>query len=246
MTAVVASPETWLVIGAGGGIGQALVRAALAQPERVRLHAISRQCAPAALAAGAHWYDCDYRETAIAELGQRLRAERVTPVRVFICNGLLHDEDLLPEKWLEAVQRDALLRLYEANAVVPLLWLQALLPLLAEAGPAVVAVFSARVGSIADNRLGGWYGYRAAKAALNMLLKTAAIEYARRAPATKLLAFHPGTTDTALSRPFQARVAEGRLFTAEFVVERLLALMDRQRADGTLSYLDWDGKPIPW
>ena len=107
------------------------------------------------------------------------------------------------------------------------------------------------MGSIGDNRLGGWYAYRSSKAALNMLLQNMAIEYARRVKNVKLIAFHPGTTDTALSKPFQATVPEGKLFTPEFVAERLLDIMngtavDPEMMDGQLAYLDWDNKQIPW
>ena len=85
-----------------------------------------------------------------------------------------------------------------------------------------------------------------AKAALNMMLKTAAIEYARRAKNVKLMAFHPGTTDTALSRPFQASVPEGGLFTADYVARHLVAIMNRQQADGELSFVDWNNETIVW
>jgi len=110
----------------------------------------------------------------------------------------------------------------------------------------VVAVLSARVGSITDNQLGGWYSYRASKAALNMVLKSAAVEYRRRLPRVKLLAFHPGTTDTALSRPFQRGVAPEKLFSPEFVARRLAQLLDQLQPDGELSYLAWDGSSIEW
>ena len=107
--------------------------------------------------------------------------------------------------------------------------------------PCTLAVLSARVGSIGDNRAGGWYGYRASKAALNMLLKCAAIELARRAPGVKLLAFHPGTVDTPLSRPVHANVP-----APELVADHLVQLMNRLQPDGELSFLDWQGKPIEW
>jgi NAD(P)-dependent dehydrogenase (short-subunit alcohol dehydrogenase family) len=105
---------------------------------------------------------------------------------------------------------------------------------------------SARVGSIGDNRMGGWHSYRASKAALNMVLKNMAIEYGRRAKNVKLIAFHPGTTDTGLSKPFQGAVPNGKLFSAAFVATRLAQLMDNADLDGQLSYIDWDGQPIPW
>ena len=110
----------------------------------------------------------------------------------------------------------------------------------------VVAALSARVGSIGDNRLGGWYAYRSSKSALNMMLRSLAIEYARRVKNVKLISFHPGTTDTALSKPFQASVPEGKLFTPQFVARQLCAIMESAEINGELSYLDWDNKVIPW
>ena len=130
--------------------------------------------------------------------------------------------------------------------MVPALWLKLLHKVLKGKQPAVVAALSARVGSIGDNRLGGWYAYRSSKSALNMLLQNIAIEYARRVKNVKLISFHPGTTDTALSKPFQGTVPEGKLFTPEFVAERLTGIMDAAVVDGQLSYLDWDNKVIPW
>ncbi|MBJ7537231.1 SDR family NAD(P)-dependent oxidoreductase [Marinomonas transparens] len=109
-----------------------------------------------------------------------------------------------------------------------------------------VAVFSARVGSISDNKMGGWYSYRASKAALNMLIQTSAVEYARRAKNVKLIAFHPGTTDTPLSKPFQHAVPEGRLFSADFVATRLLAIMNNVKMDNKAAYLDWNNQTIEW
>ena len=107
-------------------------------------------------------------------------------------------------------------------------------------------LFSARVGSISDNRLGGWYSYRASKAALNMMIKTAAIELARRAKNIKLIAFHPGTTDTPLSKPFQKNVPENKLFSAEFVAKQLLDIVENTPIDQSPSYLDWQGETINW
>lgn len=127
-----------------------------------------------------------------------------------------------------------------------MLWIKALRPLLAGKQASHISVLSARVGSIGDNNLGGWYAYRASKSALNMLLKTAAIEYARRASNVKLIAFHPGTTDTALSKPFQKNVPQNKLFTPDFVAERLIGIMNSTPVDGELAYLDWDNQTIQW
>ena len=132
------------------------------------------------------------------------------------------------------------------NTFLPALWLKTLAPLLRSKEVCRIALLSARVGSISDNRAGGWYSYRASKAALNMLIQSAAIEFARRAKNVKLLAFHPGTVDTPLSAPFQHNVPDGKLFTPEYVAHQLLDLLTALPADGRASYLDYAGKPIAW
>jgi NAD(P)-dependent dehydrogenase (short-subunit alcohol dehydrogenase family) len=109
-----------------------------------------------------------------------------------------------------------------------------------------VAVLTARVGSLSDNELGGWYSYRASKAALNMMLKCAAIEVRRINKNAKLIAYHPGTVDSPLSKPFQRSVPEGKLFSPEFSAEQLDNLMTSAVPDGRLSYLDWAGQAIDW
>ncbi len=236
-----------LVIGASGGIGRALVDTIRSRQADSRITAISRDHdGERDQREGIDWISSDYSESNIEKICARLLSQHCVPSSVFICNGVLHGEDFHPEKRLEAFDPEAFTKVIATNARLPLLWLKHLLPLLRKSERCVVTVFSARVGSIGDNRLGGWYSYRASKAALNMLLQTTAVELARRLPQVKLLAFHPGTTDTALSKPFQNNVPEGKLFPAEFVAERLLGIVDSLEPDGVLSYLDWQGKPIPW
>jgi len=166
--------------------------------------------------------------------------------RVCICNGILHNENVWPEKRIEDLSSDALIEVFTINSITPLLWLKSLMALVTAPTDCVITIFNARIGSIGDNRSGGWYSYRASKAALNMLLKTAAIEYARRAKNVKLISFHPGTTDTALSRPFQSSVKKENLFTADFVAEHLANIMNTQHVDGKLSFIDWENKAIEW
>ena len=165
---------------------------------------------------------------------------------VYVCTGILHTETLQPEKRIEQLELANFETVMRVNAALPLLWLQQLMPLLKKSEYACFTAISARVGSIGDNQLGGWYSYRASKAALNMLLKTAAVECARRAKGLKLLAFHPGTTDTPLSEPFQANVPDGKLFEPAFVADRLCSLSLSLEVDGKLSFIDWDHKPIEW
>jgi len=112
--------------------------------------------------------------------------------------------------------------------------------------PAVFATVSAKVGSIEDNRLGGWFSYRASKAALNMCLKTLAIEWHRSLPNVAVTALHPGTTDTALSRPFQRNVPDGQLFTPEQGVTRMLNVLDGLNSADSGQFLAFDGEKLPW
>lgn len=237
--------EGMVVIGAGGAIGQALVAHWLATGAG-SVMAVSRQPAPVGCEdPRLHWLACDYSDQQMADVVARIATLAPRPQRLVICNGILHQGEIKPEKRLEALDVEAMTRLYQINALLPLRWIKQLLPLLG-ATPCTLAVLSARVGSIGDNRAGGWYGYRASKAALNMLLKCAAIELARRAPGVKLLAFHPGTVDTPLSRPFHANLPAGSLQTPEQVARQLVSLMARLMPDGELGYLDWRGEPIEW
>ena len=237
-----------LVVGASGAIGSAVTAALLARADIDSVHAASRTPPQDSNTASGrlHWHVCDNSEADISRVIAQLQQRGETLTRVVICSGILHDGDIQPEKALERISAASMLAVLAANTVTPMLWLAALAQPLRQSPDAVVAALSARVGSIGDNRLGGWYSYRASKAALNMALKTAAIELSRRAPATKLIAFHPGTTDSELSKPFQARVPADKLFEPSFVAARLLTIMDNARPDGALAYLDWAGEPIPW
>ena len=238
-----------LVLGASGGLAQAIVSELMADAGIDTVIAVSRSAAPEHFANGSAspmWIETDYSEPAMAAVVEQLQpfAGRIT--RVVICHGILHSETLWPEKRLEDISAESLQAVFQANTVVPVLWLKLLHRLLKSKQRCVVAALSARVGSIGDNHLGGWYAYRSSKAALNMMLRTLSIEYGRRVKNVKIISFHPGTTDTALSKPFQASVPSDKLFTPEFVAERLCGIMADAEIDGELSYLDWDNKAIPW
>lgn len=240
-----------LILGASGGLGSAMVAEFLNDPAIGQVVAISSKQYPAGLeeyrtAGKLVWLTSQYNERAMADVVDQLASYAGAFSRVCICHGLLHSDTLWPEKRLEDLNGSALQDIFHSNTVVPALWLKLLFKILKGQNPCIIATMSARVGSISDNHLGGWYAYRASKSALNMILKTAAIEYGRRAKNVKFIAFHPGTTDTALSKPFQATVPTGKLFTTEFVAERLAIIMDSAEIDGELSYLDWDGQSIGW
>lgn len=238
-----------LVIGASGGIGEAVLRYYLAHSDVEHVYAYSRSNRPEELVSYAkrlQWTTGDYSEASIGHFLQSLSADDGRLQRVVICNGVLHGEQFSPEKSIDRVSAKPMMEVLQANVVVPSLWLAALPKTLGRSSVCKIAALSARVGSIGDNGLGGWYSYRASKAALNMVLRSAAIEYSRRMPGVKLMAFHPGTTDTALSRPFQRGVPESKLFAPDFVAQRLASLLDNLEVDGELSFLDWDGKTIEW
>lgn len=245
--------EQTLIIGANSDIGKAIA-AQIKASESTDLILISRGLANSNLVA------CEavkgkvttitvanYQPESIDKAIEQLAQYNHAPItRVFVCNGILHSQNIKPEKRLEDFDAQAFIDVITSNSLTPMLWIQKLTPLLIGKSPCKFVIFSARVGSISDNRLGGWYSYRASKAALNMMVKTAAIELARRAQNIKLIAFHPGTTDTPLSKPFQKNVPANKLFTAEFVAKQLLAIVEETPLDQTASYLDWQGDTINW
>ncbi|SDL38278.1 NAD(P)-dependent dehydrogenase, short-chain alcohol dehydrogenase family [Franzmannia pantelleriensis] len=239
-----------LVTGASGGIGQALCRALRDAPQVARLIAVSRH--PPALAERDPRGIAEHVQADLTSAeGRATLAEHLdgTPLHLTINTlGMLHDANagITPEKRLEDLDPAALNRLFEVNAATPALLLQVLLPSLKGRHPTYFASLSARVGSLGDNHLGGWYAYRASKAAHNMLLRTAAVELKRLNRQACVLCLHPGTTDTALSQPFQARVPDGKLFTPAFVAERLLDVIAQRRPEDSGSFWDWAGEPIPW
>jgi len=241
--------STALIIGASGGLGSALCQRWLQEEQIDSVIAVSRnplsdekKKSPKVT----HFIHCDYSEAAITDTCKKINTLTDCITHICICNGILHDGVHWPEKRIEEVNARALQDIFTINSITPLLWLKALVSIVKGKSDCIIAVFSARIGSIGDNRSGGWYSYRASKAALNMLLKTAAIEYARRAKNVKLIAFHPGTTDTALSKPFQRSVKSENLFSTEFVADHLVEIMKHQAIDGELSYIDWENKAIVW
>lgn len=235
-----------MIIGGSGAIATALRQNLAQDADCQQIYVFSRQQPSEDLPDKVIWQTLEYTQPAIASVLADNLAESLTIQKVFICNGRLHDADLQPEKRLEQFNAEDSQSIMHSNALVPMLWVQALLPYLKQTQPCQLVVFSARVGSISDNHLGGWYSYRASKAALNMLLKTAAIEYQRRAPNVSIIAFHPGTTDTPLSRPFQKNVPAEKLLTPAFVAWQLLQILDQLPATETLRFIDWQGQKIDW
>jgi NAD(P)-dependent dehydrogenase (short-subunit alcohol dehydrogenase family) len=220
-----------LVFGARGGIGAAFVAAL---QTRCQVTGLTR----------ADIDICD--EAALAALAERLKAD--APYHLIInATGLLHDEaaDIQPEKALKQINAKAMAHVLAVNAIAPALIAKYFLPLMARDEKAVMAHLSARVGSISDNRMGGWTSYRAAKAAQNMVVKNAAIETARRDKQKIIIGLHPGTVDSPLSAPFQGNVAEDKLFSPAQSAAYLLAVIDVLQADDSGKVFAWDGQAVP-
>lgn len=249
------STRSALIVGNGSAIGQAVGRSLLAGRFDDAVWEVTGVCRTRSLrqaqqgcSASRQLSLSDYDEASIQRLCQRFLRHEQTFQRIVICNGLLHrGQQLQPEKRIEDFDPHAWSALMNSNALVPALWLKHLLPVVRkQPDDCDVVVISARVGSIGDNRLGGWYSYRASKAALNMLVSTASIEYQRKAPNARITLFHPGTTDSPLSKPFQQRVPEGKLFSPEYVAECMHEVLQQPNAESPLRFVDWSGEAVPW
>lgn len=232
-----------VIAGASGGIGAEFVRQLSASPRIGRVFALYRE-PPASAAAGVENLACDLTDEGSIRAAADAVAAHGPVDAVIVASGLLHRGDIQPEKTLRSIDAESMLEVFRVNTIGPVLLAKHFLPLLRRDARTLFAALSARVGSITDNRLGGWASYRASKAALNMLLRTAAIEHRRRWPETVVVALHPGTVDTPLSSPFQGRVPEGKLFTPAFAVERLLDVLNGLDAADSGGFFAWDGQPI--
>ncbi|CUS43437.1 MAG: SDR family NAD(P)-dependent oxidoreductase [Pseudomonadota bacterium] len=222
-----------VVIGASGGIGGALHAALLDEGTFDTVHGFSRSRT-----------GTDLTDEAGIAAAAALVAKGSAPSLVIVATGILHESDHAPEKTMQDLDPAWLARMFAVNTIGPALVAKHFLPLMPRTGRTVFAVLSARIGSIADNKLGGWYGYRASKAALNMMVRTLAIEERRRNDRSIVVALHPSTVDTALSRPFQSNVTPGTLFTPDRAAVQLLDGIDGLKIPDSGKHFSWDGVEI--
>jgi NAD(P)-dependent dehydrogenase (short-subunit alcohol dehydrogenase family) len=234
-----------VVIGAGGGLGRAFVEALRDEPGWTKVVGVGRRRPddwpedPRLPFLVADLLD----EAALADLTATISALGA-PGLVLIATGLLHAPGVMPEKAMKGVTAANLTRLFEVNAVLPALVCKHLAPLLPRDERSVLAALSARVGSIGDNRLGGWHAYRASKAALNMLIRCQAIELSRERPLAICAALHPGTVDTPLSAPF-ARASRS-VETPRAAAAKLLKVLHQLEAADSGGFFDYNRTPVPW
>ena len=225
-----------VVIGASGGIGAAIADGLEASGQFSLVHRFARS-----LPAEAH---IDLEDEATIAAAAAHVATGPAPSLIFVATGVLHHGQE-PERSYKAMTAEHLMRDYRINTVGPALVAKHFVPLMPRDRRAVFAALSARVGSIGDNRLGGWHSYRASKAALNMILKNLSIEMARSHPHAVVAGLHPGTVDTALSEPFQRGVQPEKLFTAVYSAERMLAVLDGLTSADSGGVFAWDGDRVP-
>lgn len=244
-----------LVVGASQGIGLGFVKQLLANQAIARVFATYRnpESATELLTLAQKYPDrlkclaVDItKEAEIAESVKQISTEVKKLHFVINCVGILHEGKLQPEKSLRQIEPDHLMRYFQVNSIGGVLLAKHLMPLFRHQESSIFANISAKIGSIGDNRLGGWYGYRASKAALNMFMRTTAIEYSRRCPKTIVVTLHPGTTDTKLSLPFQKNVPPEKLFSVERTVNQLLAVIDNLEIKDSGNFFSWDGSSLPW
>jgi NAD(P)-dependent dehydrogenase (short-subunit alcohol dehydrogenase family) len=229
-----------LVVGASGGLGAAFVAKLVGDPRYTQVIVWTRS---AAVASGekivAHSIDLRNESTIEAAAASLEEVDLV-----IVATGLLHDGQLKPEKSWRSLTLGAMIRAFEINTIGPALVAKHVLPHLPRDRRAVFAALSARIGSISDNRLGGWYSYRASKAALNQLIRCFSIELCPKRPLAICVGLHPGTVDTALSKPYQGGVPEEGLFTPERSALRLLEVLDGLTPAQSGRVYDWAGVEI--
>jgi len=223
------TPQNIAIIGASGAIGQAFVKLVSEKYPDAMIYAVSQN---------AHYippvqdrvigYRVDYTsEDSLAKMAQSITQNALLDM-VIVTNGVLHDEtrNIAPEKSLKDLSAEKFQYVFYRNTIIPALMAKYLLPRLTKEKKSFFAALSARVGSISDNRLGGWYAYRASKSALNMIIKNAALEIKRTHPYAMVVGLHPGTVKSDLSKPFSSNVPEHKLFTPEYAVQKLLDVLE--------------------
>ena len=232
------------VVWGAGGIGTALAKQINAGGRYRHVVLVSRRQVDS-LSEGIDCICADMLDEASLEQAFKTIAERGKIKLLVVATGILHDGEIQPEKTIRHLTLEAFQKVVTVNAIGPALIAKHFAFCMPLKERTVFAAISARVGSISDNRLGGWYAYRASKAALNMLIKTLSIEWQRRNPNAICIGLHPGTVDTDLSGPFQSGVKPDKLFTTDHAAKRLLEVIELKTADESGNVFAFDGTKVP-
>ncbi|MBD3754638.1 MAG: SDR family NAD(P)-dependent oxidoreductase [Gammaproteobacteria bacterium] len=232
-----------VLFGSSGGIGSALLEK-LAEDQRCSKVYAGSRTGKAARGARVVPFRFDLQDEGSIVEAAAMLDENGPGDLVIVSTGLLHDEAVSPEKSLRQIDQDVLRRVFDINTIGPALIAKHFLPRLSRPGKSVFAVLSARVGSVSDNRLGGWHAYRSSKAALHMPVRNFAIELGRTHPNAVCVGLHPGTVDTPLSKPFQRSLGPDRLFAPSDTADRLIAVLDGLNPGQSGRIFAWDGEEI--
>ena len=231
------------IVGGSGGIGQALVRNLVGSEGVETIHATYHRNPPEIQSPEVVWEQMDLTSEASVADWSRTVGELDWLINAA---GILHTENHRPEKSLAELCPEFFMQNVSVNALASLVLARHVRDKFDHGRLAAFSVISARVGSIEDNRLGGWYSYRASKAALNMGLKTLSLEWKRTLPNVSVVALHPGTTKTPLSAPFQRNVPEGKLFSADYTAGCIIRTLRGISPEDTGTFLSYNGEVLPW
>jgi len=230
-----------VVYGSSSSIAKALIEK---MNDQYRVIGVSRSGEECGAAEGQ--FSSDFSEQSLADITAEI-AEDSGPIELAVCAvGLLHSDSVNPEKRLADITASGLSSYFHVNSIIPALILKELAACMDRQKPCRMVFLSAKIGGIGDNRLGGWYGYRSSKAALNMLVKTAAVEFSRSSRKACAVVMHPGTTDTPLSEPFTGNVSEDKLYSPATTAGRLFEVIEQLGPDDSGRFLNWDGTDLPW
>ena len=231
------------VLGCSGAIGKAITEQLAQAFPHARIYAFSRQPRQD-FAANVQAASIDYTDEHTIEQAAKVLGPGQCFSMVFVATGLLHNEKMMPEKSLQDLSPENMMASYQANTVLPALVAKHFAPKLAKDSRSWFAVLTARVGSISDNRLGGWTAYRASKAALNMVIKNTSIEIGRFNKEAVIVGLHPGTVDSNLSKPFQDNVPKDKLFSPDFAASQMLKVLKGLKPESSGACYAWDGTRI--
>ncbi len=235
--------HTIILIGANGGIGRAFLEKFNNDATINKIYCFSRT-AVSLQSDKIETILCDYNDPQTIKQGVALLPSDLVVQKIIVTTGLLSNDIISPEKSLKALTLESMQQIFLVNCFGVMVMAQHLIPFLDKNQKSIFAALSARVGSISDNKIGGWYSYRAAKAALNMMLKTMSIELQRTNKNAIIVGLHPGTVDTNLSKPFQKNVTGDKLFTPAYAVDCLLNVLDRLSCQDTGKCFAYDGQEI--
>jgi len=236
-----------IVIGGNGGIGNALVKKLSQLNEIGAVYCCSRK-KPNGLPSEANWIPFDITsENSIIEASQNIKRQCQNVRLIIIASGILHDKYAnMPEKSLKDINADYFFEVFKINTLGPILTAKHFTSIFEKQNKTIMCILSARVGSIEDNNLGGWYSYRSSKSAVNMMAKSLSIEMKRKNGDSITALIHPGTVDTALSKPFQSSVAKNKLFTTDKAAESILSVIGGWNNESNGGFFAWNGQKIPF